>query len=143
MTGKFELEYEGEMRGADVVAREVIRQATAKIFRKYYDGVPLHGIVKWFEMGGSLRYAEGAPSEEVVPQFKKIQGLIENIAPLGIKAKDDHALQAAGAEFILEGLYALKKISRNEELGYHAETRRSEPVPEEAGPSLARRRSLN
>jgi magnesium chelatase subunit I len=143
MTGKFELEYEGEMRGADAVAREVIRQATAKIFRKYYDGVPLHGIVKWFEMGGALRYPEGASSEEILPQFKRIQGLLENVGALGIKAKEDRALQVAGAEFILEGLYALKKISRNEELGYHAESRRAEPPPEEPGPSAARRRSLN
>jgi magnesium chelatase subunit I len=143
MTGKFELEYEGEMRGADAVAREVIRQATAKIFRKYYDGVPLHAVVKWFEMGGSLRYPEGASSEEVLPQFKRIQGLLENVGPLGIGGKEDRALQVAAAEFILEGLYALKKISRNEELGYHAEARRPE-APEEAGPAVAsRRRSLN
>jgi magnesium chelatase subunit I len=143
MTGKFELEYEGEMRGADAVAREVIRQATAKVFRKYYDGVPLHGIVKWFELGGTLRYPEGAPSEQIHAQFKGIQGLLEHVGSLGIKGKDDRALQVAGAEFILEGLYALKKISRNEELGYHAEPRRAEPPPEEAGPSTVRRRSLN
>lgn len=143
MTGKFELEYEGEMRGADAVAREVIRQATAKIFRKYFEGVPLHGIVKWFEMGGTLRYAEGAASDEIIPQFKGIQGLLENIGVLGIKGKEDRALQAAGAEFILEGLYSLKKISRNEELGYHAEPRRGEPPPEETGPSPTRRRPLN
>ncbi|MGH9435811.1 MAG: magnesium chelatase [Terriglobia bacterium] len=143
ITGKFELEYEGELRGGDAVARDMIRQATARIFRKYFDGVPLSGIVKWFELGGSLKYADGAPAEEIFPQFKKIQGLLEAVDPLGIKAKDDKALQVSGAEFVLEGLYALKKISRNEELGYHAEPRRAEAPADEPGPGPVRRRSLN
>ncbi|HEV2417975.1 MAG TPA: magnesium chelatase, partial [Terriglobia bacterium] len=143
LTGKFELEYEGELRGADAVARDIIRQATARIFRKHFENAPMHGIVKWFELGGSLKYAEGAPAEEIFPQFKKIQGLLEAIEPLGIKPKDDKALQVAGAEFVLEGLYALKKISRNEELGYHVEARHAEEAAEEPSPAAARRRSLN
>ncbi len=143
LTGKIELEYEGEMRGADTVARDMIRQATARIFKKYFDGVPLHGIVKWFEMGGNLKYADDAPAREVFEQLKNIQGLLEQVAPLGVKPKDDHILQVAAAEFILEGLHALKKISRNEELGYYAEARRPEPPPEEPGPDRPRRRSYN
>ncbi|MGH9376015.1 MAG: magnesium chelatase, partial [Terriglobia bacterium] len=70
-------------------------------------------------------------------------GLLESVERLGIKPKDDKALQVAGAEFVLEGLYALKKISRNEELGYYVESRRAEPPAEEPGPAAARRRSLN
>src|SRR5437667_3150595 len=62
LTGKFELEYEGEIKGADSVAREIIRAATARVFKKYFDGVPLHPIVQWFELGGNLKYAEGAPA---------------------------------------------------------------------------------
>ncbi|MGH9444977.1 MAG: magnesium chelatase, partial [Terriglobia bacterium] len=143
MTGKFELEYEGELRGADAVAREVIRQGAGKVFRKYFEGVSLQGIVKWFEMGGTLKYHDDAPAEEILTQFRKIQGLLESMGPLGIKPKDGHAVQVSGAEFILEGLVALKKISRNEELGYHTETRKAETPPEEAGPVVARRRSLN
>jgi len=143
LTGKFELEYEGEIKGADSVAREIIRAATARVFKKYFDGVPLHPIVQWFELGGNLKYAEGAPAEEIFGQFKKIQGLLEKTQPLGIKPKDDPALLVAGAEFVLEGLYALKKISRNEEMGYHAEHRRAEPPAEEPGNLPSRRRGLN
>jgi magnesium chelatase subunit I len=145
LTGKFELEYEGELRGADTVARDIIRQATARIFRKYFDNVPLHGVIQWFELGGNLKYAESAPSEEVYAQLKKIQGLFEKTQTLGLKAKDHPALLVAGAEFILEGLYALKKISRNEELGYHAErkTGRSEVPSEDVGSLGPRRRPIN
>ena len=147
LTGKFELEYEGELKGADNVAREIIRQATARIFKKYFDSVPMHPVVQWFELGGNLKYAEGAPTEEIYSQFKKIQGLLEKTQVLGMKPKDEPAELVAGAEFILEGLYALKKISRNEELGFHAERQRpsrSETTSEEPGGFIPpRRRPLN
>ncbi len=145
LTGKLELEYEGELRGADNVARDVIRQATARIFKKYFDNVPMHSIVQWFELGGNLKYPEDAPTAEICSQLKKIQGLFEKTQALGIKAKDDPAVLVSGAEFILEGLYALKKISRNEELGYYVEQRRQveRPEPEEPGPLGHRRRPLN
>ncbi len=145
LTGKFELEYEGELRGADSVARDVIRQATARVFKKYFDNVPLHSIVQWFEIGGNLKYSASAPSEEVYAQLKKIQGLFEKTQPLGIKPKDGPAMLVAGAEFILEGLHALKKISRNEELGFHAEHKpaRAEPPGEDFGRLPPRRRPIN
>ena len=142
LTGKFELEYEGELKGADSVAREMIRLATARIFRKYFDGVPMQNIVQWFELGGTLKYRADAPAGEVHSELKKIQGLFDKLQPLGIKPRDEAALVAAGGEFVLEGLYALKKISRNEELGYYAEHRREEPAEEEPRPAI-RRRSLN
>ncbi len=147
MTGKFELEYEGELKGADSVAREIIRQATARVFKQYFDNVPLHPIIQWFELGGNLKYPEGAPTEEIYSQFKKIQGLLEKTQVLGMKPKDEPALLVAGAEFILEGLYALKKISRNEELGFHAEHQRpargESPIEEPGGFAPQRRRPLN
>jgi magnesium chelatase subunit I len=143
LTGKLELEYEGEVRGADTVAREVIRQATAKIFKKYFDNTPLQSIVQWFELGGTLKYTPGAPTQELYAQFKRIQGLFEKTQALGLKPKDDPALLVAGAEFILEGLYALKRISRDEELGYHTEQRRPAASNEEPSPAVPRRRPLN
>jgi magnesium chelatase subunit I len=143
LTGKFELEYEGELKGADAVAREIIRMATAKIYKKYFDGVSMQNVIQWFELGGTLKYAENAPIEEVHGQLRRIQGLLEKLAPLGIRPKDNSAVAVAGAEFVLEGLHALKKISRNEELGYHVEHRKPEPEPEEPPGFSPRRRSLN
>ena len=142
LTGKFELEYEGELKGADSVAREVIRLATARVFKKHFEGVSIQPLVQWFELGGTLKYAEGAPTKEIFGQFNNIQGLLEKTHIVGVTGREDPALQVAAAEFILEGLYALKKISRNEELGYHTERRKSEPPEEEAGFG-PRRRSLN
>ena len=87
LTGKLELEYEGELRGADTVAREVIRQAIAKVFKKYFDNVPLQSVVQWFELGGTLRYSPNSSSEELFQQFKKIQNLLEKTQSLGIEGQ--------------------------------------------------------
>ena len=143
LTGKVELEYEGEMRGADNVVRDIIRQATARVFKKYFDGISLHSIVQWFELGGTLKYSPHSSAEELCGHFKEIQGLLEQTRHLNITAKDDAALQASGGEFILEGLSALKRISRDEELGYHLESRPTENQTSEPTPVGHRRRSLN
>ncbi len=34
MTGKMELEYEGELKGADTIARELIRSAIGKVYHQ-------------------------------------------------------------------------------------------------------------
>ena len=152
ITGKFELEYEGELKGADTVAREIIRQATARVFKKHFDGVPMQSVVQWFELGGTLKYAAEAPVREVYRQLENIHGLLEKTERLDIERDADPALRVAGAEFILEGLYALKKINRSEEMGFFAERRVSEPPPaerrtpephEEHAPISPRRRNLN
>ncbi|HEV2246859.1 MAG TPA: magnesium chelatase, partial [Terriglobia bacterium] len=143
LTGKFELEYEGELRGAENIARDVIRQANARVFKKYFDDIPMHSFVQWFELGGTLKYEENASTADLYAQFKRIQGLLETTQKLGVKSKDDPALLVSAAEFILEGLYALKKISRNEELGFHVEHRSPEPVAEQDERLGRRHRSLN
>ena len=48
ITGKLELEYEGELKGGDTVARELIRTAVGKVYSSYFEGVnmsPDHPVV--------------------------------------------------------------------------------------------------
>src|ERR1700689_518469 len=130
MTGKFELEYEGEMRGADNIARELIRAAVGKTFTKYFKDVNFQPVVQWFEIGGELKVPANAASGELLNQLKKIQGLFEHLETLGVRSKDDAAIQASAAEFILEGLWAHKRVNRSEERGFFAETRKT-PEPRE------------
>jgi len=141
MSGKFELEYEGEMRGAENIARELIRAAVGKTFGKYFPNVNFQAVVQWFEIGGELKVAANASSAEVLAQLKKIQGLFEHLETLGVRSKDDAALQTSAAEFILEGLWAQKRINRSEERGYFADARKNpEPRdPREPSGRLPRR----
>jgi magnesium chelatase subunit I len=128
MTGKFELEYEGEMKGAENIARELIRWALAKTFTKYFTNVNFQAVVQWFEIGGELKVPANASSTELLGQLKNIQGLFEHLETLGVRSKDDSALQTSAAEFILEGLWAQKRISRSEERGYFADAKKT-PEP--------------
>jgi magnesium chelatase subunit I len=135
MTGKFELEYEGEVRGAENIARELIRAAVGKIFTNYFASANFQPVVQWFEIGGELKVPANASSAELLAQLKKIQGLFDHLEALGVKAKDDSAIVAGAAEFILEGLWAHKRISRNEERGYFADARKTNEPRDPREPS--------
>ena len=140
LTGKFELEYEGEVKGAEQVAREIVRDAIGRVFEHYFKDSNLHQVVQWFELGGSLKLPEDAAAAELLKQFRKIQGLVEATAALGLKSTSEAASLVAGCELILEGLYAHRKISRSEERGYYAEEPvRPEPTPRPEGPGRPRR----
>ena len=131
ITGKLELEYEGELKGGDVVARELIRLAVGKVFTTYFDGENLSTVIQWFELGGTLKLDESQPSGQMVKELSGIQGLMEKTKNLDLAASEPDAVRAAAAEFILEGLYAHKRIGRSEESGFTAgERRRQEPADE-------------
>jgi magnesium chelatase subunit I len=139
MTGKFELEYEGELRGAENIARDLIRAAVGKVFTKYFAEANLQPVVQWFEMGGELKVPASASAAETAAQLKKIQGLFEHLDRVHVKPKDEPANIVAAAEFILEGLHAHKRISRSEERGFFAEQRKPAETPREPASRLPRR----
>ncbi len=120
ITGKFELEYEGELRGADNIARELIRTAVGEIFQHYSEGEDYQRITDWFELGGSLRVPAEASTKECLDQFRGIQGLLERADAIFGSGNQSAEQRVAAAEFILEGLYAQKKINRNEERVFQA-----------------------
>ncbi len=118
ITGKMELEYEGELKGGDTVARELIRTAVGAVYNKYFEGVNVSPIVQWFDIGGTLKLDETVSSAAMVEQLMPIQGLMEKGRALGLGVSEPDAVRASAAEFVLEGLYAQKKISRSEEKGF-------------------------
>jgi len=142
ITGKLELEYEGELKGGDAVARELIKTAVGKVYTGYFDGVNVAQIVQWFELGGSLKLDESQDSSAIVKQLANIQGLMDKTAALGLGANEPDALRASAAEFILEGLYAHRRINRNEELGFTAGERKRE-APEGGEGRRPPRRQFN
>ena len=121
ITGKLELEYEGEMRGADTVVRELIRTAVGKIFDRYFEGVETQQIEQWFNLGGTVKLEENQLAAAALKELKGIQGLLEKLSPLGVKAGDAAPRVVAAAEFLLEGLVAHRKLSRNEQHGFAAQ----------------------
>src|SRR2546425_12099713 len=120
ITGKFELEYEGELRGAEQVARDLIRSAVGSVFTGMFDGTDTRTVVEWFDLGGSLTLSDHSSSEEVLAQTRGVQGLRELAEHVGLAAGATTPAVASAIDFVLEGLYAQRKISRSEERGYSA-----------------------
>ncbi len=138
ITGKLELEYEGELKGADTIARELIRTAVGRVFTKHFSEINFQSVIQWFELGGELKLPELIKAHERCQQLSKIQGLMEHIGRLGVENRKDAAAAAAAAEMILEGLWAHRRIGRSEERGYYAEKPR-QPDQREGTPRPPRR----
>jgi magnesium chelatase subunit I len=132
ITGKLELEYEGEMKGADHVGRELIRTAIAKTYDEYYTGANMQQVVQWFDLGGEIQLSDSISACEALDNLKGIQGLIEKLGPLRVSQKDSAEQQVSAAEFILEGLHAHKRIGRSEERVFKAGEKKPEPAREKA-----------
>jgi magnesium chelatase subunit I len=131
ITGKLELEYEGEMRGADTVVLDLIHTAAGKIFDRYFAGVETREIEQWFNLGGTVKLDDNQPAAAALKELKAIRGLMEKLSPLGVKTTDAAPRVVAAAEFLLEGLVAHRKLSRNEQHGFAAKEGLPLRAPEE------------
>ena len=120
ITGKFEMEYEGELKGAEAVGRELIRAAVANVADGYLAHLDSRQVIDWFDLGGSLQLGDTMSASDVLAHAQQVQGLKDLALAAGIPKNAAAPLLAAGIDFVLEGLYAIKKISRSDERGYHA-----------------------
>ena len=148
ITGKLELEYEGEMKGADHVSRELIRAAIAKAYDSHLQNANMQQIVQWFDLGGEIQLSDNAGASEVLAGLNQIQGLMDKLTKLNVGPKDSPEVRVSAAEFILEGLHAHKKIGRNEERVFKAEDKPQPKIAEKPAfdrddPGLGRKRSFN
>jgi magnesium chelatase subunit I len=128
ITGKLELEYEGELQGGDTIARDLIRRAAGRVLEERMGGADLSKVVAWFDQGGALKVSGDQRSDICLKGFSVVPGLVEIVTEFGLAEAKDSARQVAACELVLEGLAAQKRISRSEELGYtRAKPERREP----------------
>ncbi|MDQ3461356.1 MAG: sigma 54-interacting transcriptional regulator [Deinococcota bacterium] len=118
VTGKLELEYEGELKGGEAVARDIARRAVGNVFGRRGSGLVLESIVEYFEGDNYLKVPDNITTAELPGVVNRVPGLLDAARELAEgRGKDD---LGASAEFVLEGLYARKQIARSEERGYSA-----------------------
>ncbi|NNE99225.1 MAG: sigma 54-interacting transcriptional regulator [Pyrinomonadaceae bacterium] len=123
MTGKMELEYEGEQIGAEKLAKELIKRASGVVFEGFFLGIDFAPAVQWFNDGGKILLSDTASANECMILLDSVPDLIEStLTPLALD-KDDEANVVSACEFVLEGLYAENKISRSEDGGFEATTK--------------------
>jgi magnesium chelatase subunit I len=128
ITGKLELEYEGELVGADAIARDLIRRAAGDTFEERSGGANVDDIVHWFDEGGALKVALDERSDTLLKGLGVVPGLVDLAEALGLAPRRDPAVTVAACELILEGLAAARRISRVDEFCY-ARIRPERPGP--------------
>jgi magnesium chelatase subunit I len=123
ITGKLELEYEGELQGSDTIARELIRRAANHTFldrAREEDAERIEAIVAWFDGGQALKVGGDERSDVAVKAFGVVPGLLPLVGDLALGEATDPGTAVAGCELVLEALAAQKRISRSEEIGWSA-----------------------
>jgi magnesium chelatase subunit I len=119
ITGKMELEYEGELHGQEKIARELIAAAADGTFRDRAGGADVKDIVQYFEEGGALQLGEDAGAHACVQGFRTVPGLLEIVERVGLAPESaSDGQRAAASELVLEALVAQKRVSRTTSGGY-------------------------
>ncbi len=131
ITGKMELEYEGEVQGPEKIARELVARAARDTFDARAGGADLESVIEYFEGGGALKVGEDASASACVRGFETVPGLLEAVEAVGLApASAPDGVRAAACELVLEALVADRRISRTHAGGY----RRSPHEGPGAGP---------
>ena len=83
ITGKIEFEYEGELVGGAVIARELIRRASDATFQDRAGGVNVDDIIMWFDEGGALQVADESRADIVLQGIRERAGPAPHRSPHG------------------------------------------------------------
>jgi magnesium chelatase subunit I len=125
ITGKIELEYEGELVGGAAIARELIRRAADGVLKEHAPGADTDDIVIWFDGGSALQVSEDASASVMRKAFEVVPGLIDLVTNNGLANPKDDAFTAGACELVLEALVARRKLSRSDQ-GQYARAAREE-----------------
>ena len=121
ITGKIELEYEGEMRGADTVIREIIRasrgQRLRPVLRRHQHAADRAVVQPWRHRAAQRRSALRRFARRSCSRFR---GSSKNFRRCRSARSRQPEIAVSAAEFLLEGMYAHKRISRTEERSFSA-----------------------
>ncbi|MGH7502520.1 MAG: magnesium chelatase [Longimicrobiales bacterium] len=131
ITGKLELEYEGELVGAATIAKELVATAASETFTACGGEAvssELDEVVDYFDRGGVLQIGDTAAGIASIEGFRTVPGLMEAITTLGLLNEASPGHTAAACELALESLVAERRISR-------AESGRYARVPRRQGPA--------
>jgi len=118
ITGKIELEYEGELVGGAAIARELIRRAADATLKAHAPHASTDEIVMWFDAGAALQVTDEAGASTLRTAFETVPGLTSLVVEHDLAPGRDDAFVAGACELVLEALVARRKISRNDQGQY-------------------------
>ncbi len=113
ITGKMELEYEGELHGHEKISRELVGAAAHGVYSARAGGADVDDIVEYFEQGSALQVGEESSAEACMKGFGTVPGLLELVHTVGLASESaSSGAKAAACELVLEALVAERRVSR-------------------------------
>ncbi len=113
LRGKVEFEVSEEGREEEVLGA-LLRRAIAETFRSHLGSVDLSGLLARFDEGGTVEAGELVPAAELLRRIGDVPGLAKIMSRLGLDAGGESFGHAAAAlEFALEGLYLMRRLSKD------------------------------
>jgi magnesium chelatase subunit I len=113
LRGKVEFEVSEEGREQEVL-EHLLRRAVAETFRARLGSADLTGLLATFEGGGSVESGDLVPAADLLQRIGEVPGLARIMGRLGMDGGDESFGHAAAAlEFALEGLYLMRRLSKD------------------------------
>ncbi len=112
LRGKVEFEVSEEGREEEILTH-LLRRAIAETFRARLGGADLSGLLAKFEEGGSIESGELVSATELLRRTGEVPGLARIMARLGMEGRESFGEAAAAIEFVLEGLYLIRRLSKD------------------------------
>jgi magnesium chelatase subunit I len=112
LRGKVEFEVSEEGREEEIL-EHLMRRATADTFRARLGGADLAGLLTIFEEGGSVESGELVPATDLLGRVGEVPGLAKIMERLGMDGGESLGHAAAAVEFTLEGLYLMRRLSKD------------------------------
>jgi len=116
LRGKVEFEVSEEGREEEILSH-LLRRATADTFRARLGGADLTGILNKFTEGDTITSGELVSASELLRRTGEVPGLAKIMQRLGMDGGESLGEAAAAIEFALEGLYLLRRLSKETENG--------------------------
>ncbi len=111
LRGKVEFEVSEEGREAEVL-EHLLRRATAETFRAHLGSADLSGLVARFAEGSSVESSDLLPAADLLRRIGEVPGLARIMERLD-GGGESFGQAAAALEFALEGLYLMRRLSKD------------------------------
>jgi magnesium chelatase subunit I len=116
LRGKVEFEVSEEGREEEVLGA-MLRRAIADTFRSRLGSVDMSGLLDKFTDGGTVESGELVPATELLKRIGDVPGLARIMSRLGMEGGESFGHAAAALEFALEGLYLMRRLSKDTDGG--------------------------
>jgi magnesium chelatase subunit I len=112
LRGKVEFEVSEEGREQEVL-EHLLRRAIAETFRTRLGNADLSALLARFEDGGVVESGDLVPGPDLLRRIGEVAGLAKIMERLGADGAESPGQAAAALEFALEGLYLLRRLSKD------------------------------